>query len=355
MVVTGIPEGHNPPQKKSLFIQRQLVPAVVIPLVCVAGLALMQETFDSGTQAPPTLEVTPQNPAAVKADDYQGTQGNADAQVNLGALITPTTAEQSGEQIGEARGSGSIAGGETSNKTTERQQEAGMLVFKELFLGMPLESACNVIARSTKFDCTISKQGTGDDVYTLYKIRAILEDDMINITEVFVNSESKKLIFGPVVFWVGAKTSRNSAETVIENNYKKNRYMSVVMQEVARNLTQDLRPFIIASEDGDGRILDLTGLCVITADRDNNVIDIKLEGSFTNAWFKVKDMSGEAFVKKFMDSYGIPEMQSTTFTQFGLSETTWEYASPNGFKLDITDSKQIHVTSIIKESELKFD
>ncbi len=81
---------------------------------------------------------------------------------------------------------------------------------------------------------------------------------------------------------------------------------------------------------------------VVAKDNNNKVKNFKFFPSMTNRMFNVKDMSGLEFSDAFANGYNLPALQ------LGIKKTTleWYYSDPRGFKVTITEHKEVIVQAV---------
>jgi len=94
------------------------------------------------------------------------------------------------------------------------------------------------------------------------------------------------------------------------------------------------------------------GSYFFTFDETDKLVSIYFPKWLINDLFNVKDLSAEEFAKTFMNSYKIKEMK-TMATEDGTNY--WEYTnSQKGYKVMISEDKELKIIAIPKPSERKF-
>jgi hypothetical protein len=89
----------------------------------------------------------------------------------------------------------------------------------------------------------------------------------------------------------------------------------------------------------------------IGADRNRKVIYINFNGRDVNYLFNTEGIEGEDFVREFISSYRIPNMEP-----WFLGEASgWHFVSPNGYEVVICGGNALTIKSIPKKTEMKFD
>jgi hypothetical protein len=148
--------------------------------------------------------------------------------------------------------------------------------------------------------------------------------------------------------------------------------MQQAVEKVVDELNTGLGKWQLTFKDGSPYVA-MRNLFTVTATDNGRVDGILLEPALSNCWFNVPDMSGSDFAQQFVDSYGIPSLQAKIEVvdpadqglfgiyakSLGLVEsravTTWEYTSPAGYKLSLTDTKKITVEAVASAAQRKFD
>jgi len=93
----------------------------------------------------------------------------------------------------------------------------------------------------------------------------------------------------------------------------------------------------------------------------NKVTAIVISSELTPTLFNANGIEAEDFAKQFMDSYHLPKMDpwtndmTDTYSMALVGLYGWEYVSPNGFKVAVSQSKGIMITAIPKKSDESFN
>lgn len=99
-------------------------------------------------------------------------------------------------------------------------------------------------------------------------------------------------------------------------------------------------------------LMNKASLVNVIADEDKKVTMIGFEGKIVDELFNVANLDVKKFVKKFMESYEIPDMDIIQEDN-GLYYT---YTNPAGFKILISaETKALIIQKVATESEQKFD
>jgi hypothetical protein len=250
----------------------------------------------------------------------------------------------------------------------EIQPADGMLVFKGLFIGMHLMQAAQVLDAALEFTYSVSEQE--ESMYNPpekdYAILAMVGERTIEVTEIRHNIKENN-IFRALVNSVDPQLDER-----IEVHFKALGNMQQAVEKVVDELNTGLGKWQLTFKDGSPYVA-MRNLFTVTATDNGRVDGILLEPALSNCWFNVPDMSGSDFAQQFVDSYGIPSLQAKIEVvdpadqglfgiyakSLGLVEsravTTWEYTSPAGYKLSLTDTKKITVEAVASAAQRKFD
>lgn len=100
-----------------------------------------------------------------------------------------------------------------------------------------------------------------------------------------------------------------------------------------------------------------TNLPLLSLKGDNNgtVIEVVMLRRLVDKMFNTADQDFNAFVKQFKNAYKIPEMKPFTHTEFGLTDSGYEFSSPTGVRIRISESKAINMALVPTVKERKFD
>jgi hypothetical protein len=99
-------------------------------------------------------------------------------------------------------------------------------------------------------------------------------------------------------------------------------------------------------------------------DAENRVQRLSLSGGATSVLFGSADMSGPEFAKAFLDAYGIPELQAVPVKRGELEQyfmeslfrMGWEYVDrEHGWGIRIEEDKTVTITRLARTAETKFD
>ncbi len=95
----------------------------------------------------------------------------------------------------------------------------------------------------------------------------------------------------------------------------------------------------------------------IEADSDKKVTRIAFFSDFSNKLFNSIDMDIETFIENFKKAYRIPDFKLivTENNDTYMPEVTYEYSSPDGYKITIGTDKGVEIKSIPKPTERGFD
>jgi len=95
----------------------------------------------------------------------------------------------------------------------------------------------------------------------------------------------------------------------------------------------------------------------IEADGDKKVTRIAFSSSFSNKLFNSIDMDIETFIENFKKAYRIPDFKLivTENNNTYMPEITYEYSSPDGYKITISSDKSLEIKVIPKPTERGFD
>jgi hypothetical protein len=244
----------------------------------------------------------------------------------------------------------------------------GMLVFKGLFVGMHLLQAAQVLDEAMEFSYSVEEQE--ESMYNPqekdYTIQAAVGERTIKVTQIRHNTKENN-IFRPIFNPVDPQIDER-----IESHFKSLGNMQQAVQKVVDELNAGLGNWQLNLKDG-SPFISMRNLFAVGASVDGQVNYISLEPPLTVCWFNVLDMSGSDFAQQFIDSYGIPSLEGKVdivdpadeglfgayFKSMGVVEskavTTWEYTSPAGYKLSMTDEKKIVVEAVASASQRRFD
>lgn len=227
-----------------------------------------------------------------------------------------------------------------------RQPIDGMLVFKGLFIGMDIGQALLKLDEAIEFkyeifdspESALHKAGLG------FKIFAVLEDKSIEITEAGVELPQNK--FYKYVFL----SPDNQLVDRIESHFNRLLDLEQALQLVVDELNAGLANWVQISEDG-LLVASRYNLFTLIAKPNQELTKIVIEPPLTNSWFNVEDMPADKFVLEFITSYSIPLWEISIEPYTGSMVST----GAAGYKLTISDSKQITVEDVASSSERKFD
>ena len=97
----------------------------------------------------------------------------------------------------------------------------------------------------------------------------------------------------------------------------------------------------------------------IKCEVNNNVVtSIFLPAASTNALFNTADMEASVFARQICTNYGIKEMipyQDGYNFIAGTIGRGWEYSSPEGYRIRVSEYKDIHMQKIPKSNERRFN
>jgi len=95
----------------------------------------------------------------------------------------------------------------------------------------------------------------------------------------------------------------------------------------------------------------------IEADGDKKVTRIAFFSDFSNKLFNSIDMDIETFIENFKKAYRIPDFKLivTENNDTYMPEVTYEYSSPDGYKITISSDKSLEIKVIPKPTERGFD
>jgi len=96
-------------------------------------------------------------------------------------------------------------------------------------------------------------------------------------------------------------------------------------------------------------------LLTLKGDRNGTVIEAVMLRRLVDKMFNTADVDFNAFVKQFKDAYKIPEMKPFTDSEFGLTDSGYEFSSPTGVRIRISESKAINMALVPTAKERKFD
>jgi hypothetical protein len=97
---------------------------------------------------------------------------------------------------------------------------------------------------------------------------------------------------------------------------------------------------------GSGSIL------LVKAGGARKVSSLTFPGSVVDKLFNVSGIDAYDFAKNFSSGYNLPDMERFSNN---IGRTGWEYSSPNGYKVQIYESKDLHITKLPKRSEMQFN
>jgi hypothetical protein len=86
---------------------------------------------------------------------------------------------------------------------------------------------------------------------------------------------------------------------------------------------------------------------VIIADAEGKVTTIKLTTMLVNEMFQAENMEASEFAKKFAEAYKIPSLEPTD------SWDGWYYTSPEGYKVTVSDEKDIFIEKTLSAKDTK--
>jgi hypothetical protein len=98
-------------------------------------------------------------------------------------------------------------------------------------------------------------------------------------------------------------------------------------------------------------------MAVVEADSEKKVIGFRFPGEVVDKLFNGGDMPARDFAKQFLQSYNLPKLKASTFAvRVGAEEIDgWEYTSPKGFRVRISENKDLNVEAVPSSEERKFD
>jgi len=99
---------------------------------------------------------------------------------------------------------------------------------------------------------------------------------------------------------------------------------------------------------------------LIKADESGKVILIRFNSDVVNKLFNAADMDSESFAQAFINNYDIPRLSPKIETEqsllFGPSVNSyWTYTSDKGFRVIITENKELIIEKVARAEERKFD
>ena len=237
----------------------------------------------------------------------------------------------------------------------------GMLVVKELFLGMHIAEALRILDNAINFSFAKEIDPRSDGGYDVYfNVYFEIGEGALTTTIVEVNKYGTFEVSDVAMALVGDKIE----QLVEASNTAKNQapmLLSVekAIEQVVKELNSGLGRCTWLIQSGDkghsGVTLDLGTRLV--ADANQNVVSIGFGSSLVDHWFNVSDMTGQAFAQQFLDSYNVPELQVSIEQNalFGTSSMYWHHTSPAGYQLTIGENKQLAIEAVATASERRFD
>lgn len=237
----------------------------------------------------------------------------------------------------------------------------GMLVVKGLFLGMRMYDALKIMDEAMAFSYSQEidqRSDGGEDVY--FTIRAEIGEGSIAAVLIEVNKYGT-LDVTPVLFPnIGERLNELVGST---NTPKEQRAMVAATEQAIKKVIEELNsglvlcPWLFDERRNKQTVITLDLGTILVANADQEVVEIGLGTGLVDLWFNASDMSAQAFIQQFINSYSIPEMSpESSYNQFSESiDTSWHHTSPAGFKLTIYENKAISIERVASAAERRFD
>ena len=133
-------------------------------------------------------------------------------------------------------------------------------------------------------------------------------------------------------------------------------YLGMNIDNAYKTIPDQLKTDLALEEFIRGVISDLFGVkLVIRADDYKRVTSIMLSGMVVDTLFNSAGLPAEDFAKKFVESYNIKLMEPFVEQNGETFISGWRFISQEGYKLTLTDKKDIILEKIAEQSEMKFD
>ncbi len=99
---------------------------------------------------------------------------------------------------------------------------------------------------------------------------------------------------------------------------------------------------------------------IVRANSHGVVTYIRIGAPLSDKLFNTADLTAQEFVKQLVNAYPIPTLKTFNDQMPGdspgqLTVSGWEYLSPLGYKIRITDSKAVTIQAIPKQTQRSFD
>ncbi len=139
-------------------------------------------------------------------------------------------------------------------------------------------------------------------------------------------------------------------------------YLGMEIRDAQRRMAQLSVKAVLHEFQDDYRMSDAddfpSGLesYFLQAGPDKHVYRIHFDGPLVDRLFKVEGISAEMFAQEFVNAYNIPSMeQKLQEDRYGNLSYTWDFISPDGYRVTIDSYKALTIDRVAKSSGFQFD